>query len=207
MFIDRKNLIRSLSYAAKFTGDPFAAESLRVIRLSVPDGSGALDVWASNGHDLFMDSIPLDTMTHFRAPVFIHVEQIKPILAGLRALKSAKLEILLTTDGLTFRGVQRAEQFTAPLYDDVDIMPWDSLCDLAAGAEVFSGSIPAEGMPLPIKSFASIMQTLAEYTPVDDAPMLYKVALRGVRELAAFKFTIGTLSILCMALRGGADNS
>lgn len=146
MYINRKALIRSLSHAAKFTGGPFAAEWLRVIRLSVPDGSGALDVWASDGHVLFMDSLELDTMTHFAKPVFIHVDQIKAILAGLRALKSKTLEMVLTADALRFRGTWRAEQYTAPLYDDVDTMPWDAMVDLAAGAEVFSGSIPVEGM-------------------------------------------------------------
>lgn len=207
MYIDRKALIRSLSYAAKFTGDPFAAESLRVIRLSVPDGSGALDVWASDGHVLFMDSLELDTMTYFAKPVFIHVDQIKTLLAGLRALKSAKLEIMRTANGLTFGGLQHAEQYTAPLCDDVNATSWDAMVNLAARAEVFSGTIPAESLPLPVKSFAAIMQALAAYAFGGDTPMLYKVALPGVRKLAAFKFTIGTLSILCMAMCADADNS
>lgn len=206
MFIDRKDLIRTLSHAAKFTGDPFAAESLRVIRLSVPDGSGALDVWASNGHTLFMDSLALDTMTHFRAPVFIHVDQIKPILAGLRALKSAKLEIMLTVNGLTFGSLRHMEQYTAPLYNDVDTMPWDAMVDLAAGAEAFSGSIPVEGMPFPVQDFIPIMQALAAYTSNDAAPMLCKVLLPGIRKLAAFRFTGGALSIICMTMRTDADN-
>lgn len=207
MYIDRKNLIRSLSHAAKFTGSEYAAESLRVIRLSVPDGSGALDVWASNGHTLFMDSIALDTMTHFAMPVFIHVDQIKDVLAGLRALKSKTLEMVLTADALRFRGTQHAEQCTAPLCDDVDAMPWDTMVDLAAGAEVFSSSVPVEGMPFPVQSFIPIMQTLAAYASNDDsAPMLYKVMLPGVHKLAAFKFTVGGLCIIDMAMRSDADN-
>lgn len=206
MYIDREALIRSLSYATKFTGDQFAAESLRVIRLSAPDGASVLDVWASNGRALFMDSIPLDTMTHFPAPVFIHIDQVKPVLAWLNAVKSVQLEMFLTDNGLAFRKIDTAIQYMAPLCDDVDAMPWDALVDLAACALPFSGTIPHGGMPIPVKSFALIMRTLASYTPVDDYPTLCKVYLPGVREQAAFDFRAGTLRIIDMAMRADADN-